>query len=173
MDIPDEARVLITLVNSRTLAGRPDRLRRGDSAARAFGALGLCDPAVPLGPAAVRALVALRTAIDAVLHQPDDADAWREIDALAQRAAVGLSFAPGPRAGLRARTDSPAAAVLLALHTAITTGSWERIRLCANDVCAAAFYDTTRSRTQRWHSYDRCGNRVNVARYRARTAPRA
>jgi predicted RNA-binding Zn ribbon-like protein len=29
-------------------------------------------------------------------------------------------------------------------------------------------YDTTRSRTQRWHSYELCGNRANVAAFRAR-----
>ncbi|WP_414711145.1 CGNR zinc finger domain-containing protein [Pseudonocardia sp.] len=41
-----------------------------------------------------------------------------------------------------------------------------RLRRCANPVCDIAFYDGTRSRTQRWHSYARGGNRCNVAAYR-------
>ncbi|WIX80405.1 CGNR zinc finger domain-containing protein [Amycolatopsis carbonis] len=28
--------------------------------------------------------------------------------------------------------------------------------------------DTTRSHTRRWHSYELCGNRANVASHRAR-----
>ncbi len=31
-----------------------------------------------------------------------------------------------------------------------------------------AFYNATRSQTQRWHSYAVCGNRSNVATYRRR-----
>ncbi|MEO3773386.1 CGNR zinc finger domain-containing protein [Micromonospora sp. B9E7] len=42
------------------------------------------------------------------------------------------------------------------------------MRICGNEMCSHVFYDTTRSRTQRWHSYERCGNRTNVAAYRAR-----
>ncbi len=38
--------------------------------------------------------------------------------------------------------------------------------------CDEVFYDTTRSRTRRWHSYESCGNRANVSAYRARTAER-
>ncbi|MFD9007044.1 CGNR zinc finger domain-containing protein [Streptomyces sp. NPDC059582] len=55
----------------------------------------------------------------------------------------------------------------------IADGTWQRIRACANEDCAHAFYDTTRSRTQRWHSYEDCGNRTNVAAYRARRPARS
>ncbi|MFF4955535.1 CGNR zinc finger domain-containing protein [Streptomyces sp. NPDC001222] len=47
-------------------------------------------------------------------------------------------------------------------------GTWSRIRVCDNEGCRHVFYDTTRSRTQRWHSYATCGNRTNVASYGAR-----
>ncbi|HWO61569.1 MAG TPA: CGNR zinc finger domain-containing protein [Umezawaea sp.] len=59
--------------------------------------------------------------------------------------------------------------VVLAVADLVRAGDWSRIRLCANAPCAHAFYDTTRSRTRRWHSYEICGNRTNVAAYRART----
>ncbi|MFI5695855.1 CGNR zinc finger domain-containing protein [Kribbella sp. NPDC051586] len=32
-----------------------------------------------------------------------------------------------------------------------------RIRVCGRDVCTLVFYDTTRSRTQRWHAENPCG----------------
>ncbi|MDT5029510.1 MAG: hypothetical protein QOE61_5936, partial [Micromonosporaceae bacterium] len=50
----------------------------------------------------------------------------------------------------------------------IAADRWTRLHLCANDVCRVAFYDASRSRTQRWHSYETCGNRANAAAHRAR-----
>jgi predicted RNA-binding Zn ribbon-like protein len=47
-------------------------------------------------------------------------------------------------------------------------GKWNRIKICANPDCRAAYYDTTRARTQRWHSYATCGNKANVAAFRSR-----
>ncbi|HEY0495515.1 MAG TPA: CGNR zinc finger domain-containing protein [Kutzneria sp.] len=58
--------------------------------------------------------------------------------------------------------------IVLAVRDLVVTNTWGRIRVCANEECSHAFYDTTRSRTQRWHSYEVCGNRSNVAAYRAR-----
>lgn len=55
-----------------------------------------------------------------------------------------------------------------AVGTLIAEGNWSRLRSCANGECQEIFYDTTRSRTRRWHSYETCGNRTNVAAYRSR-----
>jgi predicted RNA-binding Zn ribbon-like protein len=66
--------------------------------------------------------------------------------------------------------DAIVGALIADLHRAVTSGSWRRVRLCAHEPCNAAFYDATRSRTQRWHSYEMCGNRANVAAYRRRAA---
>jgi len=58
--------------------------------------------------------------------------------------------------------------IALAVADLIRTDTWSRIRVCANEQCNHVFFDTTRSRTQRWHSYEICGNRHNAAAYRAR-----
>ncbi|WP_189934548.1 CGNR zinc finger domain-containing protein [Streptomyces sulfonofaciens] len=63
--------------------------------------------------------------------------------------------------------------IALAVAELVVSGAWRRIRLCANKDCTHAFYDLTRSRTQRWHSYEVCGNRSNVAAYRARKSKAA
>ena len=57
---------------------------------------------------------------------------------------------------------------MAAVADILRDGTWKRMRVCANDGCRAVFYDATRSRTQRWHSYELCGNRANVAAFRAR-----
>jgi predicted RNA-binding Zn ribbon-like protein len=56
---------------------------------------------------------------------------------------------------------------VLAVPSLIGDRSWSRLRVCANGSCRKVCYDTTRSRTQRWHSYEVCGT---VAAYRARNA---
>jgi predicted RNA-binding Zn ribbon-like protein len=45
-----------------------------------------------------------------------------------------------------------------------------RVRHCAREACDLLFYDTTRSRTQRWHSESPCGNRERQDRFAARSA---
>jgi predicted RNA-binding Zn ribbon-like protein len=44
-----------------------------------------------------------------------------------------------------------------------------RLRRCARKQCNLLFYDTTRSRTQRWHAEDPCGWRERQQSRRART----
>jgi predicted RNA-binding Zn ribbon-like protein len=166
--VPAPAQSLILFANSRRLAGRPDLLADRASAAKALARAGLLPAGTLPTAAALRRLVALRSALNAALG--GEQQAWAAIDAEAACLRVRLSFEPGPDASVRASAaGDPVAAVLLTLYEAVTLGSWSRIHRCANDVCAAAFYDTTRSRTGRWCSYARCGNRANVAAHRART----
>lgn len=55
-----------------------------------------------------------------------------------------------------------------AVHEAVLTGAWPRIKACANPDCAWLFYDTSRSRTGRWCSMRACGS-INKARtYRSK-----
>lgn len=49
-------------------------------------------------------------------------------------------------------------------------GVWDRVKLCANPSCGAVFFDPTRAKTRKWHSFDMCGNRMNVAAFRRRAA---
>jgi predicted RNA-binding Zn ribbon-like protein len=43
-----------------------------------------------------------------------------------------------------------------------------RLRRCARAECGLLFYDTTRSRTRRWHAEDPCGWRERQRQHRAR-----
>lgn len=47
-------------------------------------------------------------------------------------------------------------------------GTWARLKVCANPDCRVAFYDRSRNRSGVWHSVERCGNKVNLRRLRAR-----
>jgi predicted RNA-binding Zn ribbon-like protein len=63
-----------------------------------------------------------------------------------------------------------AARVLGDLAAVTAAGHWNRIKACANEACGALFYDTTKARTRRWHSFGQCGNKANVAAHRQRQA---
>jgi predicted RNA-binding Zn ribbon-like protein len=52
----------------------------------------------------------------------------------------------------------------------IESGQWDRVKFCSNEACSAAFFDRSRNKTQRWHSFDTCGNKHNVAAYRTRVS---
>src|SRR5262245_23285924 len=182
---PPAVNTLILFTNSRRIGTRPDLLADPATAGRALARAGLIAPGAVPTPAQRHRLIALRAALNAVLGGDDSA--WAAIDREAARLRLRLAIsapgpteprptAPGADSGgptvelLSATEGDPVAAVLLNLYQAVMHGWWSRIRLCANEVCAVAFYDATRSRTQRWHSYARCGNRANVAAHRARTA---
>jgi predicted RNA-binding Zn ribbon-like protein len=68
------------------------------------------------------------------------------------------------RPGLAAVT----ARLVGAVHEAVLSGTWPRIKACANPNCAWLFFDNSRSRTGRWCSMRACGS-INKARtYRSR-----
>jgi predicted RNA-binding Zn ribbon-like protein len=52
---------------------------------------------------------------------------------------------------------SPAAELARRLINEIAALDPNRLRRCARTTCGLLFYDTTRSRTRRWHAEDPCG----------------
>lgn len=172
---PEDLRLLLGFLNSRPLGGRPDGLGDPQAAACFLARAGLDQGGTVPSETDVAMLRGLRGELVTVLSDAGGAGterAWQSLQARATLAPVVFTLGAGPEAGLRpvaAGGLGPVVAeVLTGVYRAITTGRWQRLRLCALDSCATAFYDTTRSRTQRWHSYEVCGNRVNVAAYRAR-----
>ena len=53
--------------------------------------------------------------------------------------------------------DGSSAALARRLITELASLDSTRLRKCARPQCTLLFYDTTRSRTRRWHAEDPCG----------------
>jgi predicted RNA-binding Zn ribbon-like protein len=157
-----------------------DRLPDGRAAVEWLVAHGLLHPDRATGDpdrvaSRVRAVrAALRALVDAVAEdRAADADALATINrTLARRDAVELVPAPegcrvdhrhvgDPVDGALARLTDP----LVAL---VASGDEERLRVCANETCRWAFYDTSRTGRRRWCDMATCGNRAKAARHRAR-----
>ena len=96
-----------------------------------------------------------------------------EINALAadSTAHVELVVAEGvPRRQLVWTDSSLAAALARRLVEELSALEPDRLRRCARLECDLLFYDTTRSRTRRWHAEDPCGWRERQRVHRLSTS---
>ena len=64
--------------------------------------------------------------------------------------------------------DGALGALLVIVADAMTTGTWRRLKVCANDACQWAFYDSSRARSGKWCSMQVCGNRAKQQAWRTR-----
>ena len=168
--VPAHAVAVVDLLNSRPYAGMKDKLDEPGSAAEVLRSFG--HRADPPSTEQVELARALRSDLMAVLTAPDAAAverAWAAFTAATSSVTFQQEFSGEAQVRLRQVGGDPVAArIVLDVADLVSTGTWNRLRMCANDRCSEVFYDTTRSRTRRWHSYETCGNRTNVAAYRAR-----
>jgi len=74
-----------------------------------------------------------------------------------------------PRRRLTWTDTSLAAALARRLIDEVNALEPDRLRRCARPECELLFYDTTRSRTRRWHAEDPCGWRERQRVHRLRT----
>lgn len=150
----------------------------------------------PILPDAVAAAAQLAEVVDQPVGEADLADLRRvqraaaraaeailaggaldctEINALASgsTAHVELDLAAGrPRRRFSWTDASPAAGLARRLVEELGVLEPDRLRRCDRPECTLLFYDTTRSRTRRWHAEDPCGHRERQRTYRRRQADR-
>ena len=125
----------------------------------------------------VRAVHELRRTLRELLEEPDAAVAVARAGALTAATGTGpvlerddggnwhWAVRPRPSAG---PADLLALVTATALQSVIHTLGPGRFRQCASPTCAGLFVDTSRSGKRRYCVPEVCGNRVNVATYRAR-----
>lgn len=63
--------------------------------------------------------------------------------------------------------------LLLVIRDAQRDGTWQRLKACANDECAWAFYDRSRNRGGTWCDMADCGNKMKNREFRARRRARS
>ena len=64
--------------------------------------------------------------------------------------------------------DAALARLVGIVFTAMTDGTWLRLKACRNDRCQEAFYDTSKNRSGTWCSMAGCGSRLKARAYRHR-----
>jgi predicted RNA-binding Zn ribbon-like protein len=174
-ETPDELRPLLYFLNSRPIGYDGEALTDARSAGAYLRASGFELADTDLGADELALLHRVRDALTTILGRdaPQVEAAWDSLREVAAESPVVIVPGPGPRTTLEPTAPGARGVVervLADVHAAIAGGRFDRLRLCAFEPCSGAFYDATRSRTQRWHSYATCGNRVNVAAHRKRVS---
>ncbi len=67
-----------------------------------------------------------------------------------------------------AGVDGALAHLVGIVFTAMTDGTWARLKACRNERCQKAFYDTSKNRSGAWCSMAGCGSRLKAHAYRHR-----
>ena len=172
---PVEAERLIGFLNSRPRGGHADGLANTASAGSLLESLGLDGGS--LDDVGLERLRRLRDLLAVLADREGDnggrGAAWDAVNEIAARVPTVVRFVSDEESAVHPAgegVDAIVGGLIADLDRAVSSGSWKRVRLCAYEPCKSAFYDATRSRTQRWHSYEVCGNRANVASYRRRAA---
>ncbi|MFJ8777808.1 CGNR zinc finger domain-containing protein [Streptomyces sp. NPDC102476] len=168
---PGELRIVQDLLNTASIrrAGGdvPDLLDAPDTAARWLDTYGVAGDSPGVGD-----LRTLRDAIRRSLverdHGPDrdDGDRQAAVESVARlrlEADGSVRLVPGS-VGIPALGQQ----VLLAIYDAQLAGTWRRLKLCRNPLCAVAFWDNSRNTSGVWHDVRTCGNVANLRKSRAR-----
>jgi predicted RNA-binding Zn ribbon-like protein len=128
-------------------------------------------------PVAAADLADLRRLQRASVHAADTILAGEALDCAEVNALAAGSYAriellvtdAVPRRRLTWTDTSLAAALARRLIDEVNALEPDRLRRCARPECELLFYDTTRSRTRRWHAEDPCGWRERQRLHRLRT----
>ena len=118
----------------------------------------------------------LRSVLREVFTAPDAGTAAARINVLLEqhRSCPHLTDHDNEHWHLHFAPDGAALPERIAIETAmglaavLREGGKERLRTCASATCADVFVDGSRNRSRRYCNPETCGNRANVAAYRAR-----
>jgi predicted RNA-binding Zn ribbon-like protein len=110
------------------------------------------------------ALRRLRAELRHWLVTGDTADLQGPSEALTVGVTAGRAVYGPRREGAAGLTALVGMELLLAMHSGIA----DRLRVCMNAECSAAFYDQSRNGSRVWHDVKTCGNVVNLRASRAR-----
>src|SRR5262249_13957128 len=126
-----------------------------------------------LGEADLARLVGFREAMRGLLRtnhgDPIDPDALALLNAESERSRVPLLFTRmgcGDLVPTGSGLDGVIGRLLAAVAAADARDTWKRLKVCADETCAWAFYDVSRNASRSWCSMATCGNRNKARRFR-------
>lgn len=164
------------LVNTVELPAGPDRLADLDEAEPWLVAHGLLRSGDHPSREDLDQLRQVREALRALLiHNsggpPPPAQHLAVLRALTATATAKVELASDGTVGLSAAGDSlreRLLELLVVIRDAQRDGTWARLKACANEECAWAFYDRSRNHGGTWCVMSECGNKLKNREFRAR-----
>ncbi|MEX2548489.1 MAG: CGNR zinc finger domain-containing protein [Chloroflexota bacterium] len=140
----------------------------------------LISPGTEYDEADRRRLVEVRRALHGLVAANGGGGVQRRavttLNEAARRVRLGVRLHPEDGYRLMAEgvgIDRPIGELLISVTASMAAGSWSRLKICANDACQEAFFDSSKNRSARWCSMARCGNRMKGRAYRNRQVGRS
>lgn len=171
-------RLVREFVNTYDLEGDTEALGSPDDLTkwlRHNGLLGVSEA----GPADHARGIELREAIRELLAANHEGSASpaaaARLTAAARRARLHPEFTASGSSVLvpgASGVDAALGSLLVVITEAMADGRWRRLKVCRNDACRWAFFDTSRAGAGKWCSMAICGNRSKAAAWRARRRDR-
>jgi predicted RNA-binding Zn ribbon-like protein len=172
---PGQLGLVQAFLNTNDRETGRDELADVSAAAAWLAANRLVSPGTEYDERDRRRLVDVRTAVHALVAANGGEGMQRRavttLNEAARRVRLGVRLHPDDGYRLMAEgvgIDRPIGELLIAVTSSMAAGSWDRLKVCANEACQLAFYDSSRNRSARWCSMARCGNRMKGRAYRER-----
>jgi predicted RNA-binding Zn ribbon-like protein len=136
---------------------------------------GLLSGAVPVSEDNVRSAVALQVSLRSLLRANSgealEKNAVKRLNRLARQCNLTMVFGSDGSARLDAATRGVERAlgkILVVVVKAMADGNWGRLKVCRNQHCQWAFFDSSKNRSGRWCAMQACGSRAKASAYRSR-----
>ena len=177
---PGQLDLVQSFLNTLDLEAGRDDLADVHAAQAWLAAHRLVSPGTEYDDADRRRLVEVRGAIQGLVAANGGAGLQRRavttLNEAARRVRLGVRLHPDDGYRLMAEgvgIDRPIGELLISVTASMAAGTWNRLKICTNDACQEAFYDTSRNRSGRWCSMTKCGNRMKGRAYRSRQSARS
>lgn len=172
---PFPLRLVQEFVNSLDKETGMDDLATSATAARWFGAAGMLTRSARVTSSEVQQMRALREDIRQLLGINGNGSGFEDMPALDKQlrdTPVKLALSQHDRLVVSLGPFSSGTQAMSQLvgvvFSAQESGTWRRLKVCRNDACRWAFYDSSRNRSGTWCSMQECGNRLNNREFRNR-----
>jgi predicted RNA-binding Zn ribbon-like protein len=172
---PGQVGLLQDFLNTADIESQSDLVATPSALAEWLAANGLTDAGQRVSAAehtrVLEVRERLRDALEATTHGLNPDDAHRRLDEIASSVLLRVRFGEGahlePAVGRMAPALGP---IVATLYDAMRDDALQRLKVCGNENCRWAFYDTSRNRSGVWCSMAICGNRQKGRVYRRRHA---
>ena len=170
--IPPEVELVRAFVNTLDVDEGTDDLGSTAALERWLRDRRLVARGVPASGRDLALAVRLRGALRAVLianHEPTpDRRAEAALEDVCRELPLTAVCSPDVLAPSIGGIRGAMAKIVAAAAVSRIKGTWPRLKVCPEDTCRWAFYDTSRNRSKRWCSMEVCGNRAKVRAFRDR-----
>jgi predicted RNA-binding Zn ribbon-like protein len=171
---PGRLELVREFLNTADLAAGKEQLAAPDALRAWLSERALIGPRERLEPEDTRRALAVREALrDLLEHRsgPLGEPAVRALNAVATGALLRVAFDRhgAPRlAPVSDGLDRALGELFAIIHGAAIDGTWDRLKVCADDGCRWAYYDHSRNHSRSWCNMASCGNRAKARSYRRR-----